>query len=151
MAFLRNWTLPVQVVRVVDGDTLVVRADLGFRINHELKVRLYGIDAPEARGPEREWGLLATEHLKKLIEEHRIDDDPASPPWLMAESHKNKSDSFGRWVLRLLGRGGTAGTVDLCRKMVADGHATPANFRDEISPYWGAVPDRPEETDDSGA
>lgn len=39
---------PVQVVRVIDGDTVVLRSDLGPR-----SVRLIGIDAPEAHLPDR--------------------------------------------------------------------------------------------------
>jgi len=47
------------VIRVTDGDTLVVRtADF-----EDLKIRLYGIDAPESR---QEGGAEATEALRPL-------------------------------------------------------------------------------------
>lgn len=39
---------PVEVVRVVDGDTIALQSDLGPR-----SVRLIGIDAPEAHLPDR--------------------------------------------------------------------------------------------------
>ena len=37
------------VDRVVDGDTCDVTLDLGFKIFHKCRVRLYGIDTPESR------------------------------------------------------------------------------------------------------
>ena len=36
-----------KVVRVVDGDTVILSVDLGFRVQHEISVRLARINAPE--------------------------------------------------------------------------------------------------------
>ena len=47
------------VLRVSDGDTIRVRVD-----KEEIKVRLYGIDAPESKQPG---GREATEFLKDLL------------------------------------------------------------------------------------
>ncbi|MBL8024695.1 MAG: thermonuclease family protein [Elusimicrobia bacterium] len=44
-----------EVIKVVDGDTLVVRLDLGFQVWKEQRIRLSGIDTPpikEDGGPE---------------------------------------------------------------------------------------------------
>lgn len=41
------YTYQAKVIRVVDGDTLVVRVDLGFESWYTTKLRLRGIDAPE--------------------------------------------------------------------------------------------------------
>lgn len=41
------WTVPATVVRVVDGDTVIVVADLGWRVKIETAVRVDGINAPE--------------------------------------------------------------------------------------------------------
>ncbi len=53
----------VQVVRVVDGDTLIVRLK-----GEQVRVRLIGIDAPESVHPDAkrnsEQGKTASEHLK---------------------------------------------------------------------------------------
>ena len=35
------------LVRVIDGDTLVVSVDLGFKIKHQITCRLRGINCPE--------------------------------------------------------------------------------------------------------
>ena len=39
----------VEILRVVDGDTVDVRIDLGFNVWHKCRVRLMGINAPESR------------------------------------------------------------------------------------------------------
>ncbi len=59
-AIPREKVLEVRVIRVVDGDTLVVAAadSLNF------KVRLHGIDAPECGMP---FGLEAQRHLESLV------------------------------------------------------------------------------------
>tara|TARA_B100000424_G_scaffold99678_2_gene74756 strand:+ start:10389 stop:10871 length:483 start_codon:yes stop_codon:yes gene_type:complete len=59
--------------RVVDGDTLHARLDLGFGCWKQETIRLYGIDTPEKRmvpgGTEdlKALGVLATEFVRRLI------------------------------------------------------------------------------------
>ena len=61
-------TLPVRVVRVIDGDTIVVLdAD---KVQH--KIRLQGIDAPERR---QAFGTKPKEHLSNLVAEKTVDVD----------------------------------------------------------------------------
>lgn len=38
-----------ELVRVLDGDTVVARLDLGFRLSATLEIRLYPWDSPEKR------------------------------------------------------------------------------------------------------
>ena len=42
--------VPVEVIRIIDGDTIVVRAHPWLGVFIETRVRLAGIDAPELRG-----------------------------------------------------------------------------------------------------
>jgi len=44
----------VEILRVVDGDTVDVRIDLGFDVWHKCRVRLMGINAPESRTRDKE-------------------------------------------------------------------------------------------------
>ena len=44
------WTLPAQVLDVVDGDTLTLNYNLGFQINRRARVRLAGVNAAEVFG-----------------------------------------------------------------------------------------------------
>jgi len=57
----------VKVVKVIDGDTIDVDIDLGFKtILTKRRVRLYGIDTPESRTrdkEEKQRGLLSKKHL----------------------------------------------------------------------------------------
>ena len=55
------------VVRVVDGDTVYLDIDLGFRIRMTIDVRLYGLDAPELRGPSRAAGLKAKAYVENAL------------------------------------------------------------------------------------
>lgn len=62
-----TWTVPAQIVRVVDGDTLDVVLDLGWRLSMHTKIRVAGVDTPEmepkgAPGPGRAAFIFA-EHL----------------------------------------------------------------------------------------
>jgi len=63
-----------EVVRVADGDTLTIRSASGRR----LKIRLYGIDAPEAdqpHGPEAERALAGAVAGRRVRVEAREWDD----------------------------------------------------------------------------
>ena len=60
------------VVRVVDGDTLVARARIWLGQTVETHVRLAGVDAPELRGKcaaEKARALAAREALARLVGE----------------------------------------------------------------------------------
>lgn len=80
---LRPRTLEVQVLEVIDGDTLVV----GTRA-HPWTIRLAGIDAPEKGQPtrlgQRDAGLIATKCLRYLV---------GTGPWLLEWRQR---DIYGR-------------------------------------------------------
>ena len=61
----------VEVLKVIDGDTVDVDIDLGFGVwlKNE-RVRLHGIDTPESRTrdlEEKKFGLAAKARLKELL------------------------------------------------------------------------------------
>ena len=63
----------VEVLKVIDGDTVDVDIDLGFGVwlKNE-RVRLHGIDTPESRTrdlEEKKFGLAAKERLKELLKD----------------------------------------------------------------------------------
>ena len=71
-----------EVLKVVDGDTIDVRIDMGFDIKYKSRVRLFGIDTPESRTKnltEKKYGLLSKKFLenalangtKKVIKTHK--------------------------------------------------------------------------------
>lgn len=56
------------VVRVIDGDTLVVTVDLGFYLRQEMKLRLAGLDTPSIHGKDAVKGRAATEFVSEHLE-----------------------------------------------------------------------------------
>lgn len=70
LSFLQNKTCklePVTLIRVVDGDTIIVN-DINGKT---MKVRLIGIDTPESVNPDKskntEFGNIASEYTKNLL------------------------------------------------------------------------------------
>lgn len=53
------YTYRARVVRVIDGDTVVLDIDLGFDIHHIKSCRLYGINAYELKDKDQEKRRLA--------------------------------------------------------------------------------------------
>ena len=51
------YTYRADVIEVKDGDSITLDVDLGFGLSKEIEARLYGINAPEIRGKEKEHGF----------------------------------------------------------------------------------------------
>lgn len=78
-----------KVVRIIDGDTIVVEVDRGFDDYSKKRLRLAGINTPEMRGPDKAKGQLAKEFVQQWFEN-------ASRELLSVLTLKK--DSFGRWI-----------------------------------------------------
>lgn len=77
------------VTSVYDADTITCDIDLGFGvILKKQKIRLFGIDAPEMRGDEREEGIKSRNFLRSLI----LDKD------ILLKTMKNRKGKYGRWI-----------------------------------------------------
>ena len=67
----------VNVVKVVDGDTVDVDIDLGFGMSYKKqRVRMVGIDTPESRTRdlvEKKFGKASKAHLKSILESGDIE------------------------------------------------------------------------------
>lgn len=100
----------VKLVRVIDGDTVEMDVDLGFRITSRQRFRLLGVDTPERNEPG--WAE-ATAFTRAWFEER--------PLGLTAETEK--SDSFDRWLATV--RGPLPGDPSLNFALGAAGHARP--------------------------
>lgn len=101
----------VEVVRVLDGDTVELRIDLGNRCWWQENFRLYGIDTPEIHGETKEAGEAAANRLRELV----------AGGVLAAETLR--PDKYGRTLVRLAvmdrGRGHS---VDVARLLISEGH-----------------------------
>ncbi len=103
-------------IRVVDGDTVEAEVDLGFGIVASFMFRLYEINAPEMRGPGKDKGKKAKEHLQSLVNKH----EP-----LVVKTIKDKQGKYGRYLAILLSQ---EGSLNLNALMVADGHAVKQDY-----------------------
>lgn len=100
------YTYKATVLRVVDGDTVDFKVDLGFYTTMALRFRLLWIDTPE-RG-QSGW-KEATEHLKSLLANKEV------------TIQTMKADGFGRWLCDVYLEDGS----HVNQIMVDDGHAKP--------------------------
>ena len=85
-----DYTYKAVVVDVYDGDTITVDLDLGFGVwLRGQKLRLYGINTPEVRGPERAEGLVAKLKVEEIVQ---------SSEECIVETLKDKTGKYGRWL-----------------------------------------------------
>ena len=98
------------VNRIVDGDTLDIQIDVGFKIYSHQRFRLLGYNAPETRGPERELGKIAKKHLEEYI-----------PPGTEVVVVTYKADSFGRYLCDLYSHNGR----NLVEYLIDEGYGVP--------------------------
>ena len=84
------------VVRVIDGDTVVLDIHLGFHVTVRESCRLRGIDAPEIRGEERPEGLESKQFLEWLVEAFDKKEDE-----FVCHTHKDRQGKYGRYLVDL--------------------------------------------------
>ncbi len=127
-----------KVARVIDGDTLDLIVDLGFKVDVRVRVRLYGIDTPETFGVKKG----SAEHAAGKAAAHFVHD------WLLGrdvdgrahalviKSHDGKSigvGKYGRWIVDIhrwlnnLGKP-TRDPVSLSAALLAADHARAVDY-----------------------
>ena len=118
MVFLKEtkrYTYKAKLVRVIDGDTIDAEIDLGFNVLIRQRIRLYGIDTPEARTRdlvEKEKGLAAKQRLTEIL-----------PKEFVVETVLNKRGKYGR-ILGILHVEDTDGNkTNVNDQLVNEGHA----------------------------
>lgn len=103
-----------KLISILDGDTIRVSIDLGFRMHFNTTVRLSGYDAPELK---TEAGFRAKEYLYDLLKDTSVG--------LVIKTTINKEfEKYGR-VLGSV----THGTVNINEAMVKAGHVKAATDR----------------------
>jgi len=105
-------------VRVIDGDTIELRVDVGFHIYVQKKFRLLGVDTPELRGgtvESKEKARAAKDFVEQIV---------ANRPLLI---RTEKPDSFGRWLAKvfIVYRDKDDAIEDLSQLLISEGHGVP--------------------------
>jgi len=110
----------VEVIKVVDGDTVDVNIGLGFGIwLKDERVRIMGIDTPESRTSdsiEKVFGLASKARLKELLDHEAI---------LITYDDKNGEDMKGKFG-RILGDFRSGGKT-VSEILIEEGHAVEYN------------------------
>ena len=123
----------VEIMRVVDGDTVDVMVDLGFSVFTPQRVRLAGIDTPESRTRnkrEKVFGKLATARVQELL--------PLGDTFQAISTLPKKRGKYGRAMLDFKLADGRM----LCALLVAERLAVPyhgqnkADIRAEHEANW---------------
>lgn len=123
---MTDYTYEGTCVRVIDGDTVVLRlaktftqdVDFGFHVKDtmaltktaEVTFRLNGINTPEVTGPSRAVGLAAKAALEGMV----------AGKTLRVVSHK--ADKYGRWLADIYVQGET---VSVNQRMIDGKFALP--------------------------
>lgn len=97
------------VVRWVDGDTVDVAVDLGFRLTTKQRVRVYGLDTPERGHPLHD---AAWERSRALA--------PEGGP-VTLRTHKDDLDKYGRWLAEVQ----SSTCADVTAALIAEGLGKP--------------------------
>jgi micrococcal nuclease len=102
-----------KVNRVVDGDTIDITIDLGFSIHYDVRVRMYGINAPESRTrdlEEKKRGLAAKARLVQLLHDGE----------LTIKTSKDGTGKYGRLLGEIY-----SGDININQQLIEEGHGTP--------------------------
>lgn len=99
-----------KIIAVYDGDTVTAVVDLGFLHSQEMKLRLYGIDTPEMRGPEKVEGKKVRDIVREMILDKEVE----------IHSYKDKQGKYGRYLATIIVDG-----LDVNQWLVDNGHAEP--------------------------
>lgn len=104
--------VPAGVVKVIDGDTVRVKARIWLGQEIEIAVRLAGIDAPELRGQcpgEREMAVKARNRLSEIA----------------GDTVQLRNIRYGKYAGRVVAKVTTPAGADLGARLVADSLARP--------------------------
>lgn len=87
-----------QVTAVYDGDTFTVDLDLGLGLwRHAQTIRLWRINTPEVKGPEKEQGLQVRDFVRNLIL-----DKPILLRTILDLRGEDRTEKFGRLLGEVL-------------------------------------------------
>jgi micrococcal nuclease len=115
------WIWQASVSRIVDGDTLDVTIDVGFRATRYERIRLLGVNCPEMHGDSHEAGRAACDFTRNWVHATEVAERLGQWPFII-QTHK--ADSFGRYLARVWPASSKRETdSDLSALLIEHGHA----------------------------
>ena len=109
-------TYNAELARVVDGDTVDARIDLGFNVWIKRRIRLYGINTPETRTrdkAEKKLGLAAKKRLQDILVNNKRK--------FVLKSHGD--GKYGRCLGEMFLTSDEVSEVSINKMLVQEGHA----------------------------
>lgn len=113
-----------EVEAVYDADTITMSANLGFHTRQVgEKVRLFGINAPEMRGEEKERGTISRDWLRGQVLGKKIVIETIKAP-----SGFDKKGKYGRYLAKLFLPLPDGKYLDVNAELVSRGLAIKADY-----------------------
>ena len=122
-----SYQFPVTITRIVDGDTVDARIDMGFKIVYEERIRLLGLDTPESftsNKKEKILGLAAKARIKELIAEANVLPRKRGKKDVILKTSKHGKGKFGRILGEIWINTNTAEQgFNINEQLIKEGHA----------------------------
>ena len=121
-----SYEFPCVISRVVDGDTVDARIDIGFKIIYEERIRLLGLDTPESRTSnkiEKVLGLAAKTRIKELIAGAVTLPGKRGKKDVILKTSKDGKGKFGRILGEIWVNSSTDNPININQTMIDEGHA----------------------------
>lgn len=80
------------VKRIIDGDTMILDVDLGFKIHHEVDVRLAHVNTPEA----------VNYSAQGIVDPAAVYVAQCVPPGAICIVQISRQEKYGRWLAMIL-------------------------------------------------
>lgn len=122
-----TWTFSVnRIIKVVDGDTIDVEVDLGFKLYHRIRIRLDGVNTPETYGVS----YNSDEYLEGMKAKDFVNNELDNAYDISIVSiKKNKKGKFGRYIMQLQYRKHNYDEIfDLAQQLLKNNLAEPVEY-----------------------
>lgn len=96
------WVYRARVRRIVDGDTIDLEVDLGFRVTRTIRVRLDGVDTAEIYGSRKDSAEYqrGIEHMTFVENWIATNNDGSAWPFVV-RTFKDKTGKYGRYLAEI--------------------------------------------------
>jgi len=97
-----DWfTFQARLDRVIDGDTMDLVVDLGFRTRKTIRVRVTGVDTDEIYGVSQDSEEYRRGQKHSAFARAWFDEHTGDGPWPFVLSTEKDHGKYGRWPARI--------------------------------------------------
>lgn len=118
------YTYRAKPLRVIDGDTVRFRIDLGCNVFIEETMRLKGIDADEIRKPASPQEIASGKEAAMFLQ-HLLDNYSDGDGYVEIRTEKDRKGKFGRYLVTIYGFHPNLSSINLNTEMITQDYAVP--------------------------